>query len=98
MWRFLNHQFLLPLSGIYTSEPEAVHDIFLVSPFMQNGTLTQWRKNANPSTDEIERLAGFSSFAIHRSSLYARYWKLLKASHTSIQKAQFMVTSAGYFT
>jgi len=26
--------------------------MFLVSPYMENGTLAQWRKNAKPSVNE----------------------------------------------
>jgi serine/threonine protein kinase len=32
---------------------------FLVSPYMKNGTLAQWRKNANPSVAEIEKRVWF---------------------------------------
>ena len=58
MWRSLNHKYLLPFSGIY--EDESASQLSLVSPFMKNGTLAQWRKNSNPSIVEIERLVGFS--------------------------------------
>lgn len=60
MWRSLNHKFLLPFSGIY--EDESVSQFSLVSPYMENGTLSQWRKNVNPSIAEIKRLVGFASF------------------------------------
>ena len=55
VWKCLNHEFLLPFLGIY-------EDKFLVSPYMENGTLAQWRKNANPSIAQMEQLVGFSSF------------------------------------
>ncbi|KAF8722714.1 hypothetical protein AX14_009652 [Amanita brunnescens Koide BX004] len=54
MWRSLNHQFVLPFLGIY--ETESASQFFLVSPYMKNGTLSQWRKKANRSTAEIENL------------------------------------------
>ena len=52
MWRSLRHTFVLPFLGIYRNE--SMEQIFLVSPFMTNGTLAQWRKNANPSIAEVE--------------------------------------------
>ncbi|KAF8339478.1 kinase-like domain-containing protein, partial [Amanita rubescens] len=52
MWRSLNHKFVLPFLGIYEHEPAS--QFFLVSPYMENGTLAQWRKKANPSVAEIE--------------------------------------------
>ena len=48
MWAMLKHQFVLSFLGIYKQEEE----MFLVSPFMENGTLAQWRKNAKPSVNE----------------------------------------------
>ena len=50
MWRSLNHDHVLPFLGIY--EVDAVS--YLVSPYMENGTLAQWRKKENPSIAEIE--------------------------------------------
>ena len=52
MWRSLNHKFVLPFLGIYEHEPAS--QFFLVSPYMENGTLAQWRKKANPSVADIE--------------------------------------------
>ncbi|KAF8345093.1 kinase-like domain-containing protein [Amanita rubescens] len=43
--------FVLPLLGIY--EDQDASQLFLVSPYMKNGTLAQWRKAANPSTLKI---------------------------------------------
>ncbi|KAF8736319.1 hypothetical protein AX14_000496 [Amanita brunnescens Koide BX004] len=40
-WRSLVHKFILPLVGIFREKSQQ----FLVSPFMANGTLTEWRKN-----------------------------------------------------
>ena len=60
MWRSLSHKFVLPFLGIY--EDELSSQLCLVSPYMENGTMAQWRKNANPSVAEIEQLVGFSSF------------------------------------
>ena len=60
MWQSLNHKFVLPFLGIY--EDKSSSQLYLVSPYMENGTLAQWRKSANPSVAEIEQLVGFSSF------------------------------------
>ncbi|KAF8700273.1 hypothetical protein AX14_000817 [Amanita brunnescens Koide BX004] len=50
MWRSLNHNHVLPFLGIYEDESAS----FLVSPYMKNGTLAQWRKKRRPSIAEIE--------------------------------------------
>ena len=49
MWRSLNHDHVLPFLGIYEDDSAS----YLVSPYMKNGTLTQWRKKENPSITEI---------------------------------------------
>lgn len=67
MWRSLNHKFVLPFLGIY--EPASVSHLFLVSPYMEKGTLSQWRKKVNRSTDEIEKLVWLSSFGYTSYSL-----------------------------
>ncbi|KAF8351797.1 kinase-like domain-containing protein, partial [Amanita rubescens] len=51
-WRSLSHRFILPLLGIYEDESQ----LCLVSPFMANGTLTQWRKERTPDAVEVRRL------------------------------------------
>ena len=52
-WRSLSHQFILPLLGIYKEGPQ----LFLVSPFMTNGALRDWRRQHAPvHIDEIQRL------------------------------------------
>ena len=53
MWGSLKHKFVLPFLGIYEIESGIVSRFFLVSPYMGNGTLAQWRKKANPSIAEI---------------------------------------------
>ena len=54
-WGSLSHRFILPLLGIYAENSR----LFLVSPFMANGTLRQWRKGHNSARiDEIHRLVG----------------------------------------
>ena len=50
MWRSLNHDHVLPFLGIYEDDSAP----YLVSPYMKNGTLAQWRKKENPSISEIE--------------------------------------------
>lgn len=51
----LAHDFILPLLGIF----EERSHLFLVSPFMTNGTIAEWRKNRKPDVKEIHRLVGF---------------------------------------
>ena len=51
-WRSLSHPFILPLLGIYTEESQ----LFLVSPFMKDGTLTQWRRAQERGVTEIHKL------------------------------------------
>ena len=51
-WRSLSHRFILPLLGIYEEKPQ----LFLVSPFMPNGTLHGWRKKRTPAVAEVHRL------------------------------------------
>ena len=53
-WRSMQHRFIIPLLGIY----EERSLLYLVSPFMINGTLTQWRQNHPPIVSEIHRLVG----------------------------------------
>jgi serine/threonine protein kinase len=57
MWRSLRHTFVLPFLGIYRNE--SMEQIFLVSPYMMNGTLARWRKKANPSNAEVEERVWF---------------------------------------
>ena len=52
-WGSLSHRYILPLLGIYAENSR----LFLVSPFMANGTLRQWRKrHTSVRIDEIHRL------------------------------------------
>ena len=51
-WRSLVHRFILPLLGIYEEKSQ----LFLVSQFMINGTLTQWRKKQKGDVSEVRRL------------------------------------------
>lgn len=52
MWGSLSHEFVLEFLGIY--QDERMEQFFLVSPYMRNGTLAQWRKEANPSIAGVE--------------------------------------------
>ncbi|KAF8336178.1 kinase-like domain-containing protein, partial [Amanita rubescens] len=54
MWRSLTHRLVLPFLGIYELEDGTAPQFFLVSPYMTNGNLAQWRKKANPSVAEVE--------------------------------------------
>ena len=60
MWGCLHHEFLLPFLGIY--EKEVSWEFFLVSPYMTNGTLAQWRKRVVPSQLEVEMRVRFVPF------------------------------------
>ena len=51
-WRYLEHRFILPLLGVFEEESR----LFLVSPLMVNGTLTNWRKNQTPIVAEIHQV------------------------------------------
>ena len=51
MWGSLKHKFVLPFLGI---DEQADGTTFLISPYMEKGTLAQWRKQANPSVSEME--------------------------------------------
>ncbi|KAF8351801.1 kinase-like domain-containing protein [Amanita rubescens] len=51
-WRSLSHKFILPLLGIYEEEGW----LFLVSPLMVHGTLSEWRRNQESDITEIHRL------------------------------------------
>ncbi|KAF8330498.1 kinase-like domain-containing protein [Amanita rubescens] len=55
-WKSLSHHFILPLLGIF----EEGSQLFLVSPFMANGTLTGWRKTQQEpiKINEIHRVVG----------------------------------------
>ncbi len=47
---------MLPFLGIYERELNGMaSQFFLVSPYMRNGTLSQWREQMNPSIAEIEK-------------------------------------------
>ena len=51
MWGSLKHKFVLPFLGIDEHEDGTA---FLISPYMEKGTLAQWRKQSNLSVSEIE--------------------------------------------
>ena len=58
-WRSLAHHFVLPLLGIFNDNSH----LFLVSPLVTNGTVTEWRKDQKPKSEkdveEIHRLVRF---------------------------------------
>ncbi len=57
MWHFLKHKFLLPFLGICVDE--STSQSFLVSPYMRNGNLRQWREKVNPPMAEIQKRVWF---------------------------------------
>ena len=55
-WKSVSHRFILPLLGIYEEKPL----LFIVFPFMVNGTLTQWRRDRQrPDVAEIHRIVRY---------------------------------------
>jgi len=54
-WSTLSHRYLLPFVGIYRANVENELFIGLVSPFMGNGTLSEWRKKQGRSVPDILR-------------------------------------------
>ena len=54
-WRSYSHPYILPLLGIFKEKSH----LFLVSPYMANGTLSEWRKSQSPVLSEIHRLVRF---------------------------------------
>ena len=63
MWGSLKHNFVLPFMGIHEEEGGMA---FLVSPYMKNGTVAQWRRNTNPSIAQMtKREWCFLSSALH---------------------------------
>ena len=63
MWRSLSHSYILPLLGIFEVESQ----LFLVSPYMKNGTLDVWRgnKQLEPGVDEIRmRVRAYTPYFI----------------------------------
>ena len=51
-WRSLSHRFVLPLVGIFKNKWQ----LYLVSPFMTNGTLSDWRKKETRTVSELHRM------------------------------------------
>ncbi|KAF8695227.1 hypothetical protein AX14_001856, partial [Amanita brunnescens Koide BX004] len=51
VWRSLSHPYILPLLGIFERESQ----IFLVSPYMENGTLAGWRRYRQQSIKDIRQ-------------------------------------------
>jgi serine/threonine protein kinase len=58
VWRSLSHRFILPFLGVYEGKPESS----LVSPLMENGTLTQWRRKQERGAIEIHRMVRHTVF------------------------------------
>ncbi|KAF8631104.1 hypothetical protein AX17_005149 [Amanita inopinata Kibby_2008] len=53
IWRSLSHAHVLPFFGVHYEEESKF--LYLVSPFMENGSLIEWRKKWDPSPIEIEK-------------------------------------------
>ncbi|KIL54139.1 hypothetical protein M378DRAFT_174425 [Amanita muscaria Koide BX008] len=52
-WRTLSHKYILPFIGIFVESSQSFFS--LVAPFMENGTLRDWRRNMTPSIPEIKK-------------------------------------------
>ncbi|KAF8351818.1 kinase-like domain-containing protein [Amanita rubescens] len=50
-WGSLPHRYILPLLGVFEDRSA----LFLVSPYMTNGTLSQWRHRNQPAVADIHR-------------------------------------------
>ncbi len=59
-WKSLSHCFILPLLGIF----EEGSQLFLVSPFMDKGTLTEWRKKQWQGASKIREIHRLVSLAL----------------------------------
>jgi hypothetical protein len=68
MWRSLKHKYVLPFLGIHEITNKTLPQFFLVSPYMKNGTLARWRKQANPSIAVIEERVRSSISCIYSTS------------------------------
>ena len=64
-WRSLVHHYILPLLGIFEMKPQ----LFLVSPYMPNGTLTQWREDNQGSGVVLDKIHRMVRSGAHQHSL-----------------------------
>jgi serine/threonine protein kinase len=73
---------VLQFIGIYEIEDEKAPQFFLVSPYMKNGTLAQWRKISNPSSANIaERVRHlFFSFCLSFNIRIHPSWQILEVA------------------
>lgn len=71
-WQALQHEFILPLFGVYHSG----NDLFMVSPFMENGTLKTYL--AQNSTEDELRLV--STRRLRRPNLSNMRWRLVSST------------------
>ena len=85
MWRSLNHKFILPFLGIY--EEKSISQLFLVTPYIENGTLAQWRKKENPPIAEIEQHVRFF--------LFRALWKLTLCKILEVAQGVAYIHSEG---
>jgi hypothetical protein len=86
MWGSLKHKFVLPFYGIYEFDNGRATQFFLISPFMMNGTLAQWRKKTNLSVAQIEERVWPSYLWLFIDTYFSqRYWKWPRASNIFIQ-------------
>ena len=88
-WRSLSHRFILPLNGIFEDSSQA----YFVTPFMQNGTLIQWRSKAS-DVPSIHRLVRFQSWTERPiiPLVSIRYGKSLRACSIFTRKDLCMAT------
>ena len=94
-WRSLSHRFILPLLGIY----EDGSQLLLVSPFMANGALREWRRDHVPvRIDEIRRLVRCRRLSepSNKSLTFVSCWRWPRVFNTFTRKELFMVTCTAW--
>ena len=63
VWGSLSHENILPLLGIYDATANGQGSgFFVVTPYMEHGTLREWRREVNPPGVKIrDRVSLISS-------------------------------------
>ena len=64
-WGSLPHRYILPLLGVFEDRSA----LFLVSPYMTNGTLSQWRHKNQPVVADIHRRVRFRCIVVQSGEI-----------------------------
>ncbi|KAJ7306663.1 kinase-like domain-containing protein [Mycena albidolilacea] len=83
IWRQLSHPNLLPFFGLYYLEG----GLCLVSPWMENGHLIQFLKNASPDTDRLSLILDVA--------MGLEYLHTVKLVHGDLKAVNILVTHSG---